>query len=291
MAERREQKQRAEVRQQLHAHFEQWLDSLEERMTAPKPTLEQMTRAVWELRQELTGSLTAALVQQRYGAEHAQRTAPCPPCGQPVAARAVVSRTVATVVGSVELDRPSCYCRPCGQGFFPLDAALGVAAGRKQFDLPQAAAKLAAAVPYDTAPELLRELTGGELSTERMQALTKAVAAEGGVLAVAPPQEELAAKIAEAAAGRQRRPIVVLAIDGADVPTRPETAKGPRAGRKKARAKRAHWHGQWREAKGFRFSLVDDDRIIHLLSWHQIQDDEELFAAIGAKLSYSNPKQ
>jgi DNA repair exonuclease SbcCD ATPase subunit len=215
LAERREQKQRAEVRQQLHAQFEQWLDSLEERMKAPKPSLEQMTRAVWELRQELTGSLTEALVQQRYGAEQAQRTAPCPQCGQPVAARAVVSRTVETVVGSVELDRPYFYCRPCGQGFFPLDAALGVAAGRKQFDLQQVAAKLAAEVPYDTAQELFRELTGVELSTERMHALTNAVAEEVGVLDVAPPQEELAAQIAEAAAGRRWRPIVVLAPGGA----------------------------------------------------------------------------
>ena len=69
---------------------------------------------------------------------------------------------------------------------------------------------------------------------------------------------------------------MVLAIDGADVPTRPEAAKGRRPGRKKKRAKRARWKGQWREAKGFRFYLVDDKRIVHLLSWHQVQSDEEL---------------
>jgi hypothetical protein len=48
------------------------------------------------------------------------------------------------------------------------------------------------------------------------------------------------------------RPLVVRAIDGADGPTRPETAKGRRPGRKEARAKRARWTGQWRKAKGFR---------------------------------------
>lgn len=280
LAEVREKKQRAEFRQQLHARFDHWIDTLEAQMKEPKPTLEQMTRVVWEARQELTGSLTEAIVQHRYGAEQAQHTAPCPQCGRAVAARAVVSRTVETLVGSVELDRPYFYCVPCGQGFCPLDAALAVAAGRKQFDLQQVATRLTAEVPYETAQELFAELTGVELSTERMHELTNAVGQGLEVLDVAPPREEIATKIAEVAEGRRWRPVVVLAIDGADVPTRPEAAKARRPGRKQQRAKRARWQGQWREAKGFRFYLVDDDRIVHLLSWHQLQDDEALFAAL-----------
>jgi hypothetical protein len=280
LADARERRQRAEGRRHLHDCFDQWLDTLEGHMKEPKPTLEQLTRAVWERRQELTGSLTEALLEQRYRPEHEQRSAPCPQCGRPVAARAVVSRTLETLVGRVELDRPYFYCVPCGQGFFPPDATLELAAGHKQFDIQQAAAKLAAEVPYETAQELFRELTGVELSTARMHELTNAVADGVGVLDVAPSREEIAAKIAAAAEGRRWRPVVVLAIDGAEVPTRPATAQARRAGRKHQRAKRARWQGQWREAKGFRFYLVDDDRIVHLLSWHQVQDDEELFAAL-----------
>ena len=280
LAEVRQKKQRAEFRQQLHECFDDWLDTLEEQVKEAKPTLEQITRAVWELRQELTGSLTEAVVEQRYGAEQEQQSAPCPQCGRRVAARAVLSRTVETLVGSVEVARPYFYCVPCGQGFAPLEAALGLAAGRKQLDVQQAAARLTAEVPYEVAQELFRELTGVELSTERMPELTNTVAQGLGVMDVAPLREEIEAKVAEVAAGRRWRPIVVLAIAGADVPTRPETAKARRAGRKKQRAKRARWQGEWREAKGFRFYLVDEDRIVHLLSWHQIQDDEELFAAL-----------
>lgn len=280
LAERREQKQRAEFRQQLHERFDQWLDTLEEHVKEPNPTLEQITRAVWEVRQALTGGVAEAVMEQRYRPEQAQRSAPCPHCGRLVAARGVVSRTLETVVGEVALRRPYFYCVPCGQGFAPLDAALGVAPGRKQFDLQQAAAKLAAEVPYETAQELFRELTGVEVSTARMHELTNAVGEGLGVLDVAPPREEIAAKIAAVAEGRRWRPVVVLAIDGAEVPTRPETAKGRRPGRKQHRAKRARWQGQWREAKGFRFYLVDDDRIVPLLSWHQIQDEEELVAAL-----------
>ena len=161
LAEVRERKQRAEVRQQRHEQFERWLDTWEEHVKEAKPTLEQLTRAVWELRQELTGHLSTALVEQRYRAEQEQRHAPCPQCGRQVAARGVVSRTVETLVGEVELARPSFYCVPCGQGFAPLDAALGVAPGRKPFDVQQAAAKLATEGPYETAQALLQELTGG----------------------------------------------------------------------------------------------------------------------------------
>ncbi len=113
-----------------------------------------------------------------------------------------------------------------------------------------------------------------------MHELTNTVAEGLGVLEVAPSRTEIAAKIAAVAEGCRWRPVVGLAIDGADVPTRPEVAKGRRPGRKTQRAKRARWQGQWRAAKGFRFYLVDEDRIVHLLSWHQIQNDEEVFTAL-----------
>jgi hypothetical protein len=280
LAEVREKKQRAEFRQQLHARFDHWLDGLEAQRKEPRPTLEQITRVVWEQRQALTGSLTEALLEHRYRPEHGQQSASCPQCGRGVAARAVDSRTLDTLVGRVEVDRPYFYCVPCGHGFFPLDAALGLAAGRKQFDLQQAAAKLTAEVPYDTARELFAELTGVTLGSERLHTLTNTVAAGLSVLDVAPTRQEITEQVAAVAAGRRTRPILVLARDGAYVPTRPETAKGSRPGRKKHRAKRARWQGQWREAQGFRFYLVDEDRSVQLLSWHQIQDDEEVFAAL-----------
>jgi hypothetical protein len=40
------------------------------------------------------------------------------------------------------------------------------------------------------------------------------------------------------------------------------------------------WRGQWRDAKGFRFYLLDGDRILHLLSWHQVHNEQELGEAL-----------
>jgi hypothetical protein len=133
---------------------------------------------------------------------------------------------------------------------------------------------------YETACDLFAELTGLPLSAHTAHDVTQAVTEGLTVLDVAPSRAEILAKIAAVAAGQPWRPILVLAIDGADGPTRPETAKGRRPGRQRARATRARWTGAWREAKGLRFSLLTDDRIVQVLSWHQVQTDEDAAAAL-----------
>jgi hypothetical protein len=90
----------------------------------------------------------------------------------------------------------------------------------------------------------------------------------------------MARRIAEVAAGRFRRPVLVLGIDGAFVPTRPDCAREHRPGRRGKRAKRALWRGQWRDAKGFRFSLLDGERLVHLLRWPQVHNAEQLGEAL-----------
>jgi hypothetical protein len=113
-----------------------------------------------------------------------------------------------------------------------------------------------------------------------MHTMANQVAEGLTVVDVAPPREEITRRVAAVAAGRWRRPVVVLGIDGAYVPTRPDSARQPCTGQRCTRAKRARWRGQWRDAKGFRFSLLDGDRIVHLLSWHQVQNEEQLGEAL-----------
>jgi hypothetical protein len=144
----------------------------------------------------------------------------------------------------------------------------------------EAAVQLTKEVPYEIACELFEELTGLPLSAHTAHEVTQGVAEGLTVLEVTPGREEILAKITAVAMGQPWRPILVLALDEADVPTRPETAKGRRPGRKKARAKRARWTGEWREAKGFRFYLLADDRIVQVLSWHQVQTDDEAAEAL-----------
>ncbi|MGH8858529.1 MAG: ISKra4 family transposase [Polaromonas sp.] len=278
--ETREAFAKTRARQQLHEQLDRWLDGLEAHMPADPPSLEELTQAVFAMRQELTGKITEALVAQQHGHMLHQRTMSCPQCHRLLPARPAPPRTVHTMVGEVSLSRPYFYCISCQQGFSPLDDALQLSERRSQWDLQKAAARLAVEVPFGTAEELFTELTGLSLSDHTIHAVAGELSQELGVLEVSPTAAEVAHRVAAMAAGKTWRPVLVLAIDGAFVPTRPEQAKGPAPGCRRTRAKRASWQGEWKEAKGFRFYLVDKERIVHLLSWYQVGSDEEVGAAL-----------
>jgi hypothetical protein len=195
-------------------------------------------------------------------------------------AQAFVSRTVETLVGPVQLERPYFYCRVCREGTYPLDEVLDVRTGRLQRDVQQAAVDLATEVPYETASTLFGRRTGIPVSSERMHMFTSQVAVDLSVEEVAPSREEIDRRVAQVAAGRFRRPVLVLGIDGAYVPSRPESARGRRPGQARHRARRARWHHEWREAKGFRFYLLDGERIVQVLSWHQVYKEQDLGEAL-----------
>jgi hypothetical protein len=276
----RARKQWDALRRQLHARFDQWLDGLEEQLHEPEPTLAQVTETVWNLRHALTGGLTETIVTHVHQGEYTRKQVHCPQCDCRLTARAPVPRTVETMVGPVQLERPYFYCRTCCCGLYPLDEVVGLTAGRIQLDVQKAAAKLVTEVPYDEAHTLFRDLTGVSVGSERMHTYTNQAAEGLTVLDVAPSRDEIERRIAAVAAGRFRRPVLVLGIDGAYVPTRPASARERRPGRRGKRAKRALWRGQWRDAKGFRFYLLDGERIVHVLSWHQVQNEEQLGEAL-----------
>src|SRR5262245_24038261 len=209
------------------------------------------------------------------------RLCPVPPVRACCPARAPVPRCVETLVGAIELERPYFYCPVCRTGTSPLDEVLGLRAGRWQRDVQQAAVDLATEVPYETASRLFGRLSGIPVSSERLHTFTHQVAEGLTVVEVAPAREEMERRVGQVAAGRFRRPVLGLGIDGAYVPSRPESARGRRPGQARQRARRARWRHEWREAKGFRFYLLDGERIVHLLSWHQVYTEEQLGEALA----------
>jgi hypothetical protein len=80
-----------------------------------------------------------------------------------------VSRTLETLVCPGQVSRAYFYWVPCQHGFSALDELLELAASRIQFDVLQAAAKLVAEVPYETAHVLSDELTGMSLGTAQLR--------------------------------------------------------------------------------------------------------------------------
>jgi hypothetical protein len=275
----RARKQWETLRQELHTRFDEWLDALESQLQVSTPTLAQVTETVWQLRQALTSGLTETIVQHTHRGESTRQQTRCPACARLLTARAPVARTVETMVGAVQLTRSYFYCRTCRRGVYPLDEVLGLAPGRLQLDVRQAVATLVTEVPYAEAQTLFGTLTGVDVGSERMHTVTNHVAEGLTVLDVAPSRDEIERRITAVAVGH-RRPVVVLGIDGAFVPTRPDSAREQRPGRRGKRAKRALWRGLWRDAKGFRFYLLDGDHIVHRLSGHQVHNEAQLGAAL-----------
>lgn len=271
-------------RAEVHAMVDEFLDAVEgdlDGLEGRAPRLRDLTASVGAHRGALTGAMVEALVRERYAHLLTQDMAPCPNCGRCVRReKALRPRTVDTMVGSTCLPRPYFYCRRCQVGFAPLDEALGLAPGHKQDDVREEATRLAMEMPYEDAQGFMKRLTDAGMSD---CAIHEAVAQIGGpldVLDVAPSRHQIEDHIAQLHAGHGWRPIAVLALDGAMVPTRPQSAKGSRPGRRRQRAHRARWKGEYREAKGFRLFLVDEERIVHLISWHQVGDDKELGKAL-----------
>jgi hypothetical protein len=172
LAEVRASKQWEVLRQQLHERFDQWLDTLEQRWPEPPSSLPEVTATVWNVRQQLTGSITETIVAHVHQSEHDRQQASCTRCEGVLRARAFVCRTVDTLVGPVQVERPYFYCRSCHLGRYPLDEAVGLSEGRLQRDVQQAAAELAIELPYETASTLFGRLSGLSVSSERLHTVT-----------------------------------------------------------------------------------------------------------------------
>jgi hypothetical protein len=147
-----------------------------------------------------------------------------------------------------------------------LDDALELCNRKAQPDIQELEAWLTAEMPYETASEALERCAGIKLSNHHAHDVVNEIAADIQLLDICPDKREIHRKIDELSKGRFRRPVLMIGIDGAHAPTRPEPS--PRKGER--------GKGEWKEVKGFRMYLLDDKKIVHLISWHQIKSDKAL---------------
>ena len=234
--------------------------------------LDEITKTLSENKSEISGEIALTIARKRHRHLFEQVYIDCPECSRRLKTRGDKSRQVETVIGSFELSRPYFYCTACHYGFYPVDRALGLSQDTKQFDVQDIEAWLAGELPFDTAEEAYKRCTGNIAGKHHIHKVTRAVAEELNVLAACPGREELLLRLDNIAANKFRRPVLMLALDGAHAPLRPEPS--PRSGKR--------GQGSWKGSKGFRFYLVDSERIIHLISWHQVQTDKELALALQA---------
>ncbi|MEA2627522.1 MAG: hypothetical protein QOD06_3567 [Candidatus Binatota bacterium] len=268
----------AQVRQQQEA--EHWravgyqaIDEMVKKLTmeSARKTFEELSELVRREGQAVTGALLGEVVRSRGAKELAARTHVCEECGRTLARQQQLHRrTIESRHGALELERPYFYCRYCQRGSHPFDEALELAPERKQYDLQRAAAELFTEVPFTRASQIFERLTGIPMTDHCMQDVAAKLGEVADTVRVLPSRQRVEALIEQASTGRVWRPVLVVAGDGAAVPTRPAAqGRGDKRGA-----------GEWKEAKGFRMYLVGHERIEQILSWHQIATEEEFGEAL-----------
>jgi hypothetical protein len=232
--------------------------------------LQDISKMILQEKSEILGQLMLTFIEKKFGYLLYQQTCTCPLCKKKMEKHSPKSRTIETLAGRLELKRPYFYCRGCHYGFFPLDEALQLSDSSKQYDVQEAQTWLSSEMPYETACETIERITGMQMSEHHMHTTTNNVSQCIEMLDVFPTKEEVDKIIGDLSHNKHRRPILMLAIDGAHAPTRPEPTPHPRD------MKRGK--GKWKEVKGFRLYLLDKKETIHIASWHQICDDQQLAA-------------
>jgi len=233
----------------------------------PMESITDISKSLFTNRSEIMGKAALALIEKKFGHLLDQQYCQCPQCNRSIKAKSPkVKRRIDTLVGPVTLYRPYFYCRICGFGFYPLDDALGLSNRKVQSDIQELEAWLAAEMPYETASEALERCAGIKLSNHHFHEVVNEIADDIHVLDICPDKAEIQHQIEALSKDRFRRPVLMIGIDGAHAPTRPEPS--PRKGKR--------GKGEWKEVKGFRMYLLDNKDIIHLISWHQIKNDKEL---------------
>ena len=258
-----------ETRMMAHQALDTWLDGLEAEAAA-EPTLLEISERFMETRLELLAQCLASVITQRYAADLQQTEAVCA-CGRLLRRRRFDAKEISTLHGRVTLRRPYFYCEACARGFHPVDAKLQLSEKHHQYDIHERSTRLGAELPFGLSEEQFERLTGVPTSQHFIHETLNAVGEAATLERVVPAADEIARRIEEAREGSPRRPVLVVACDGAHAPTRPA------GGRKKKRGP-----GVWREAKGVRLYLLGKDhRVVHVASWHQIGDKAQLSEALG----------
>jgi hypothetical protein len=248
----------------IHDEVDKWIDELLVVFDDDwQPTLEEISELVTKTRQRFLATFVEKIVETKYADETQQEVAPCPECGKFCKARRQVRKNVETMHGTSSISRPWFYCIDCHTGFSPLDSVLELSRKEKQLDIQRRCVKLSAHLPFETASVIFEDLTGQAVSDHFIHDTFERVGEAMEIGDVIPSAEEITERINAAKSGKWR-PILVVAADGAHMPTRPKARRDEKRG-----------PGCYQEAKGFRLFLAGKDRIIPLASWHQIQNEAE----------------
>jgi len=161
------EQEREELIQKLTARY---AELLREGLAHEPRTLDEIEQRVEEIGQTVEAELERRLLERREqpSVPEENQTA-CPKCGHPARYKARDVRQLLTRHGEWTLSRRRYYCVPCGYGFHPLDAELGLDRGETTQQVRLWVAEIAPRVTLGEGVGLLARLTGVKLGASTFE--------------------------------------------------------------------------------------------------------------------------
>lgn len=246
---------------QFEIYMSSVFDQVFSLVDVPALSLYQVVNKIKESGLKIDSKLVQIIIQNRLNSHFANIS--CPACGTALVEKYTQSRELITTIGTLTLDCPYCYCPSCKTCHSPYENALNLRPGKYQHDVQKVAARMASSETFEEAAEMLNEIYGFGISPDTVHALANELAEDVTLTEIIPTTEEVLEVVDSIGRDKHRRPVFVFAADGAMAPIRTEIPRSPNC---------------WKEVRGIRGYLLDDDHIAHVLSWHQISSKQEFLA-------------
>ena len=241
------------------------IDNIDEKVSnimdavdVPNNTLFQIIEKIKDIGMTVDMDLVQIIIQGELDS-HFKSTI-CKKCFSKLHKKYSKVKEAATTIGVLKINCPYFVCPNCKSIHTPYEDTLNLRDGKYQYDVQKIAALFGAKETYEEAADMMNEIYRFGISPDTVHKLTNQVASEVKLTEIIPTSDEISKIIDRIAEGRHRRPVLVFAADGAMVPIRTEEKNTPHC---------------WREAKGIRGYLLDNNKIVHLLSWHQVSSINE----------------
>ena len=247
-----------ESKDQFNNHFDKTFDAIYDAIDIPALSLFQIVEQIKNFKFVIDSTLVQIITQNKL--DHHFAVYHCPNCGKGLKEKYTRLREAVTTIGTLSFACPYLRCSSCKTNHTPYEDALNLKKGKYQHDVQKVAARMASSETFEESAEMLNEIYRFGISPDTVHTLTNDLADEIQLSEILPITEELLEIINKISDGKKRRPVFVFTADGAMLPIRTETLHAPNC---------------WKEARGIRGYLIDQDRIVHVLSWHQISSKQD----------------
>lgn len=252
---------RVESKDQISKYMDSIFDQLYDLIDVPNLSLFQVINRIGEYRLKIDPHIVQIIIQNKLN--HHFANFKCPSCKKPSQQKYTQQREIVTTIGTISLSCPYFKCPSCKSYHSPYETALNLRDGKYQHDVLKITARIAASETFEESAEILNNIYKFNITPDTVHSLANELAEGIELSEIIPSADELSKIIAPISGRMRNRPVFVFAADGAMAPIRSDEINTP---------------NYWKEVRGIRGYLLDNDHIAHVLSWHQIATKQDFLA-------------